>query len=215
MITLVATGALVLGSGAADQPVAGAVIWSDTAFAWIADEPLLPGVSRWDIAPVELPTDGFTVSLAARFTPDSDPGAAWGIWLEQVDGTRVIYAISGEQYTTTRVCDSAAWLTPEIFSLEDCPTQRADWTWNWYVRLNPVGAANTLTLHREASGEVRLRINRETLGAAVVTYSGHWGVWRRGGRAVGASLGWESAVLRTRSSAGAPRFTLPAVDLNQ
>ena len=180
---LIATGGLILSWGAADPPVAGPVVWSDTTLNWLEDgnRPLNPGEVDWFTAPATLPPDGFTVTVLARFTPDSDPGAAWGIWLAAADGTRVVYAISGEQYTTTRVCPALAWLNPASYTFEECPAQRPEWEWSAYVRLNPVGVTNHLTLHREASGEVRLRLNRETLGAAAVAYTGDWGVWRRGG----------------------------------
>ncbi|MBN1565392.1 MAG: hypothetical protein JXA10_16215 [Anaerolineae bacterium] len=237
-VTLIAAitglGALLLAHGLADPPVAGPVIWSDTKFAWAGGTAITldSGTSIWFTAPdaAYLPPDRFTLAVSTRITPESDPGTAWGIWLETASGARVIYAISGEGYTTTRQCDATifgkehnfedadflqtdphltapmhgggikgggspnehiqnyAWTT---IIFEDCPALRPEWRWLPYPRLHPPGTINTITLHveRTANGgsEVRLRLNREILGAAAIRWSGRWGVWLRGGRAGGAS----------------------------
>jgi hypothetical protein len=199
-------GALLLASGLADPPVAGPVSWSDRAFSWANGPEIGLGVgeSAWFAAPesASLPAGKFTLSVAASITPDSDPGTAWGIWIETESGDRVVYAISGEGYTTTRLCERGSQGEIEI---EDCPALRPEWRWMPYPRIQPPGATNTITLHRETTAdgrsEVRLRINREIMGAAEIAWSGRWGVWLRGGRAAGASglagaIRWIDAELR-------------------
>jgi hypothetical protein len=209
VIAITVSGALLLAGGAADPPVAGQVIWTDDALAWAGGPAitLAPGESVWIAAPeaARLPPGGFTLSVSARWSADSDPGAAWGVWIATGTGDRVIYVISGEGYTTTRVCDGSAISAggregnAAETTIEDCPALRPAWRWMPYPRIQPPGAANTITLHREESGEVRLRLNHEILGAARIDRSGEWGVWLRGGRADSARLDWESAEVRGTS----------------
>lgn len=193
---VVAGGAIILGLGAADPPVAGPVIWEDTALAWAAGPVLTlePGAGRWLIGPPEaaLPGEAFTLGVRARLSADSDPGAAWGVWLEAADGTRVIYAISGEGYVTTRRCPAGD--LPEV-AIEACPAVRPEWRWTDYPRLHAPGEVNEIVLHLERAG-VRLRLNRERMGVSPVERTGRWGVWARGGRETGAALEWLSAAVR-------------------
>ncbi len=206
VIVITAIGAILLTNGAADPPVAGPVIVSDDNLIW-AGGPVIAlavGESVWFAAPedMRLPSEAFTLAVSARLTADSDPGAAWGVWIETAAGDRVIYAISGEGYTTTRSCGPAVF---RVGNIEDCPALRPEWRWMPYPRIQPPGAVNTITLHtstpyrKESSskensrgGEVRLRINREIMGAAPIAGSGRWGVWLRGGRTERASgvAGW-------------------------
>jgi len=197
VIALVVGGAIWLARGGADPPVAETVLWHDAAPGWIAGtrSELGPGAGEWIAAPAaaRLPADVFTLAVRARLEPESDPGAAWGVWLEEADGARVIYAISGEGYLTTRRCPPGD-LPPA--AIEDCPALRPEWRWMPYNRIRPPGEPNTITLHREQPGAVRLRVNDERLGIAPVMWSGHWGVWQRGGREAGAVLLWEAASVR-------------------
>jgi hypothetical protein len=189
LITLI--GAAWLGSGAADPPVVGSVVWSDQTLTWAGgpEMTLTTNQDIWFVAPSKaaLPNGAFTLTVQARLSPDVGAGAAWGVWLETADGRRVIYAISSEGYTTTRACDSPS---PAI---EDCPALRPEWRWLAYPRIHPPGDANTITLHVERPGCIRLRINREIMGIAPIPYTEAWGVWARGGRAANARLIWERA----------------------
>lgn len=188
-------GALLLRLGAADPPVAGPVIWEQAGLGW-AGGPVMaldPGGSAWFPAPDEaaLPGGAFTLDVRARLDGESDPGAAWGVWLETIDGARVIYAASGEGYITTRTCPPG-----HTGPIDACPALRPDWRWMPYPRVNPPGQRNTITLHQEPSGAIRLRLNGEILGAAPVERSGRWGVWVRGGRSARADIIWEGASRR-------------------
>ena len=200
-MAMTAMGAILLARGAADPPVAARVMWRDSgAASWIAgtSQALAPGDGLWMQAPdaARLPDGALTVEVAARLTPESDPGAAWGVWVEESDGARlfrVIYAVSGEGYITTRRCPDDALPAAEI---EQCPAVRPEWRWMRYPRANLVGQTNEITLHQEPSGAMRFRLNDEQLGAAPVARTGRWGVWARGGRESDAILWWAVAAVR-------------------
>jgi hypothetical protein len=194
VVLLTAGGALLLALGAADPPLAGPLAWEETELAWAGGPSLRldAGASAWYTAPpsARLPVGAFTLDVRARLSPESDPGTAWGVWLERPDGARVIYALSGEQYTTTRVCPTA----PPA-ALEDCPALRPEWRWMPYPLIHTPGTANRITLHREQPGAVRLRLNDERMGIAPVALSGRWGLWARGGRAGVTVIDWQWARL--------------------
>lgn len=186
--------ALLIALGAADPPRAAQRIWQAADWRWAGGSTLTltPGEAGWSTAPVSLPVGTrFTLDVRARLLPGSDPGAAWGVWLAAADGSRIVYALSGEGYITTRRCPPGDRLPV----LEDCPAPRPEWRWTPYPRANPAGAANRVELHREAPGQVRLRLNRERLGLSAVEAAGSWGLWWRGGRADSAVLTWEAAAL--------------------
>ena len=180
----VAIAALLLGRGAADPPLAGTVTWADRVMTWAQP-------AGWSAAPADalIPADAFTLDVRARQPADAGPLAAWGVWLAADDGTRVIYALSAAGYITTRACPADTF--PPA-ALEDCPAVRAEWRWSPYPRVNSPGSANTITLHRESSGAIRLRLNGEQLGVWPVQTKGGWGVWAREAAPV-----WDSAVLWT------------------
>jgi hypothetical protein len=196
VVGVTALGVIWIGGGATDPPVAGPVVWSDTALGWASGPAITvaAGEQVWFSAPPEanLPDTAFTLDVSARFAADAGAGAAWGVWIETADGARVIYAISDEGYTTTRRCDGPA------IPIDTCPALRPEWRWFAYPRIHPPGATNTITLHVEAPGEIRLRLNREIMGIAPLAWAGTWGVWVRGGRASGAVLRWERADIRRR-----------------
>jgi len=188
--------ALLIALGAADPPRAAQRIWQAADWRWVGGSALAlaPGEAGWTTAPVSLPANTrFTLDVRARLLSGSDPGAAWGVWLAAADGSRIVYAVSGEGYITTRRCPPGD-LPP---TLEACPALRPEWRWTPYPRANPPGATNRLELHREAPGQVRLRLNRERLGLSAVEAAGPWGLWWRGGRADSAVLTWEAAALYT------------------
>jgi hypothetical protein len=204
VVGVTAISAIMLGLGAADPPVAGPVVWSEMGpvITLAANE------SVWLAAPpgAILPDGAFTLDVRARFAAESGAGAAWGVWIETADGARVIYAISGEGYTTTRRCEplpgratQASPLQAEA-EIEECPALRPEWRWFAYPQIHPPGESNTITLHVERPGEVRLRINQEIMGIAPVMWSGTWGVWVRGGRESGAALTWEKATIRGKNA---------------
>lgn len=190
---IAAAGALAIALGAANPPRAARLVWRAGEWGWAggAAHVLAPGEEGWATAPVLLPDGRFTLDVRARLDAASDPGAAWGVWIAAEDGARIVYALSGEGYTTTRRCPPGE-LPP---ALDDCPALRPEWRWTAYPRLNPPGATNRVELHREQPGAVRLRLNRERLGLAPVTPGGAWGVWWRGGRESAATLAWERAAL--------------------
>ncbi len=191
VLALIGVGVLLVISGATDPPVAGPVVWADKALAWAE----APG---WVSAPVMLPTPpaAFTVTVRARLPAHADPLVAWGVWLAEADGSRVVYAINGAGYWTIRRCppDHAAGE-----ALEDCPALRPEWRWLFHPRLRPPGNANTITLHRETDGAIRLRVNGERLGAAPVSVAGTWGVWAR---PADTQPAWERAELRASEKGG-------------
>jgi len=198
VITVVVLVAVALWLGAADPPVAGPVRWSDDGLAWAGGPDVLLGAERelWAGAPFgcAIPGDAFTISVRAVIAEESDSAAAWGIWLEDSDGSRVVYVITsadGGSYVTTRRCP----VDDPLPDLDACPALRPDWRWSPYPRINGPGAANTITLHREPSGAIRLRVNDERLGAASVTVSGRWGVWARGGDG-SSRVTWQRAEMR-------------------
>lgn len=194
VILAVSIGALLIGLGAADPPTAGPVTWSDDDLRW-ADGPLAmlePGVAVWWPAPQPVPQapESFTLAVRARLAAQSDALAAWGVWIMDRDGARVLYALSAGGYWTIRVCPRGG--LPG--AVEDCPAPQPDWGWSPFPRITPAGDSDTITLHCEAGGALRLRINDEALGAPVVAVSGTWGVWARGGMAR-AAITWERAWL--------------------
>ncbi len=193
VVLTVAGGILALALGAADPPVAGPPIWHDSALDWAGESSLLPQTAAWYVAPVALPNRSFTLRLSAQLAAGSDPSAAWGIWIAQAGGTRAVWAISGEGYFTIRAC------TDQESMLEDCPAVRPEWRWGAYNRLHPPGETNQITLHVEDSGELRLRLNDERMGAFVVDMTGEWGIWVRGGRENLSALHWEEVSLYAKS----------------
>ncbi len=197
VVLVVAVGAIVLARGVADPPVAGPVVWADVALAWAGgpQRETRAGAGEWFTAPppARVPGDAFTLAVRARLAAGSDPGAAWGVWLDTDDGARMVYAVSGDGYVTTRRCP-----VPAPRDISACPAAQPEWRWMPYPRVAPPGEPNTIALHREPSGAIRLRLNGEKLGAAPVGLAGDWGVWVLGGRAGPASLTWESAELRAR-----------------
>lgn len=186
-------GALAIAIGAADPPHAAREVWRAEDWSWTGGpaRTLAPGEQGWAAAPSMLPDGRFTLDVRARLDAGADPGAAWGVWIAADEGGRIVYALSGEGYLTTRRC-APGQLPP---ALDDCPALRPEWRWTAYPRLNPPGATNRLELHRETPGAVRLRINRERLGLAAVNLAGEWGVWWRGGRSASSELTWERAAL--------------------
>jgi hypothetical protein len=198
VVGVTALGVIWIASGATDPPAAGPVVWSDSALRWASGPAitLAAGEQDWFSAPSEarLPDAVFTLDVRARFAADAGAGAAWGVWIETSDGARVVYAISDEGYTTTRRCEP---LTPPA-DIEACPALRPEWRWFAYPRIHPPGEANAITLHVEAPGEIRLRLNQEIMGIAPLAWDGIWGVWVRGGRASGAVLTWESAAVHRK-----------------
>lgn len=190
---IVAGGALVLGLGAADPPIHGAALWQDRALAWASgpDLQLAAGQEAWSTAPDDAPLPGgsFTLKLRAAIAAGSDPSAAWGVWMAQAGGMRIVWALSGERYLTTRICPGE---TPPA-ALEDCPAARPDWRWMPYNRSRAPGQTNEIALHRDERGAIRLWLNGERLGRLPVEPGGAWGVWVRGGRDASAALVWERA----------------------
>ena len=194
VIGVTALGVIWIASGASDPPAAGPVVWSDTALRWASGPAITvaAGEQDWFSAPpaASLPDTAFTLDVRARFAVEAGAGAAWGVWIETTDGARIVYAISDEGYTTTRRCDGPA------LTIETCPALRPEWRWFAYPRIHPPGEANTITLHVEAPGDIRLRLNREIMGITPLAWDGAWGVWVRGGRESGAVLTWERATVR-------------------
>jgi hypothetical protein len=197
VIIIIVSGAILLARGAANPPVAGPVVWEDPNAAWTVT--LEAGRGAWWLfmePESRLPAGDFTAEVQARFSADSDPSAAWGVWILSPDDSTVLYAISGEGYVTTRRCPPNQ--NPET-DIEACPALRPEWRWMPYPRVLPPGQRNTITLHREPSGDIRFRLNGEILGAAPVDRDGAWGVWARGGRDEAALITFEQATLRIRS----------------
>jgi len=184
VVVVVVIAAVLLARGAADPPVAGPVVWSDRALIWARPE-------GWSRAPAEaaLPVGPFTLDVRARQPADAGPLAAWGVWLAAQDGSRVVYAVSAAGYITTRVCPAEGF--PPL-DLDDCPALRPEWRWSPYPRVAAPGDANTITLHREASGAIRLRLNGEQLGVGAIQTAGEWGVWARGAPI------WERSAIREK-----------------
>ncbi len=196
---IVGVGALALLRGAADPPVAGPVVWADSTLAWAGGSTVAfaPGESAWIAAPgeVALPRQAFTLSVAARIDPDDSAsrGATWGIWAEDGEGARIVWAVRGDGTLTIRRCPASAPVhAPYLF---DCPALIPEWRWHAYPRILPPGRANTLTLHREAGG-IRLRINGEILGLAGVNLGGPWGLWAQAGESAPVTFNWLAAELR-------------------
>lgn len=189
---IVLVSATIIALGAADPPRAARLVWESST--WPSRDALFlaAGDFGWAEAPIPLPADPpFTLSVRAQWTNDSDSGAAWGVWIEAIDGARIVYAHSGEGYTTTRRCPPGD-IPP---ALEDCPALRPEWRWTPYPRVRPQGEPNHLALHREQPDAVRLWLNGERLGVTALDPAGAWGVWWRGGRAEPSTLTWERAAL--------------------
>ncbi len=186
---------MALRLGAADPPFHGAALWVDPALTWAGGPSweLEPGQGVWHAAPDEAaPPEGpFTLKARATLSAAGDPSAAWGVWLAQADGTRVLWAISGEQLVTTRICPAE----PPPAAVEDCPAARPEWRWMPFHLIRPPGRVNTIALRRDAAGAVRLWLNGERMGMMPVEPGGAWGVWARGGRDGAAGIAWEQVGL--------------------
>lgn len=194
VIVTVAVAALVLGLGAANPPVAGPVIWSDQSLIW-SDGPAAraeSGSGYWWTAPTKVSTGAgaFTLSVEATVLRRADVLAAWGVWVANADDTRTLYALNASGYWTIRTCpaDAAAMV------IDDCPAPSPEWRWLAHPHIHSAGEPNTITLHREDAGRLRLRINDELLGAPVVRTGGEWGVWARS-NTVGPVIAWGAARL--------------------
>lgn len=200
VVAVIAVGALLIWGGATAPPVNGAITWQ--AAGWPPEMRLDAEEAAWIAAPAQaaIPARPFTLVVRATLTDGSDAAAGWGVWLDAPDGTRVLYAISGEGYTTTRRCPDGT--DPAV--IETCPALRPEWRWMAYNRLKPPGQTNSIALHVEdaATGTIRLRLNDERLGAAAVTWSGVWGVWVRGGRSSPARLAAAEATLYADTARG-------------
>lgn len=195
VVTAVVVVAVAIRLGVADPPVAGPVVWEDTAFAWAggAQQTLAVRDMTWATAPEAVPTaadTAFTLRVRARLDSDAGPLAAWGVWIAGADRARTLYAISASGYWTIRTC--APGTMPQ--RIEDCPAADPEWRWRLFPRIHPPGTANTLVLHREPDGAVRLRVNAERLGAPYVAPGGAWGIWARGGKAA-SGIVWQRAAL--------------------
>lgn len=194
VIVIVAGVALAVSAGVFDPPVAGPVAWADGDLRW-ADGPrvtLAPGAASWWTAPQPLPAGvPFTLDVRARLAPDSDPLAAWGVWVAHRDGARTLYAVSAGGYWTIRTCPAQPWPPAAV---EDCPAPDPAWRWSPFPRIHPPGETNAITIHREPGDALRLRVNAERLGAPVVVAAGTWGLWARGG-AGSTALDWRGAAL--------------------
>ncbi len=194
VLMLIGAGVWLVAGGATDPPLAGPVVWEDEALDW-ATGALVGGRDAWAFAPAPLPAPpaAFTLTVRARLPVDANPLAAWGVWLAAVDGSRTVYAISAAGYLTTRHCPAEQ---PAPDALEDCPALRPEGEWSAYPRIRAPGQANTVTLHREANGAIRLRVNGERLGAAPVDVGVTWGVWARAGGSESPRVAWEWAEVR-------------------
>ncbi|MCD4685452.1 MAG: hypothetical protein K8S97_05915, partial [Anaerolineae bacterium] len=155
VITVIAVVALWIASGATDQPVAETVVWSDTTFEWTNQAEITLGAETgaWWPAPESLPAGDFTLTVRATFAEGADPLTAWGVWIAAEDRSRVLYAISAGGYWTIRTCPA----DPPPTEIEQCPALDPTWRWSPFPRIEPPGTPNTLTLHREPDGALRLR----------------------------------------------------------
>lgn len=194
VIAVMLAAALLIAGGATDPPVAGPVVWADEGLGWAVGT-LAAGRDAWAAAPASLPAPpaDFTLAVRARLPVGADPLAAWGVWLAEADGSRMVYAISAAGYVTTRRCPADL---PAGDALEDCPALRPEWEWSAYPRIRPPGEANTIALHREPDGAIRLRVNGERLGATLADVEGTWGVWARAGGGESLRVAWERAEVR-------------------
>lgn len=190
VLLAIAATALWIAAGRADPPTAGPVVWSD-ALPWAASA-LPADAETWWSAPQDraLPPDAFTLSVRATLAAGTSPLAAWGVWIAADDGTRAVFALDAGGYWTIRACPDPP---PPI--LEDCPALAPEWRWSPFPRIAAPGDRNTLTLHTEPDGALRLRLNQERLGAPAIVAAGPWGLWGRGGPSQ-AAITWERAELR-------------------
>jgi len=140
-----------------------------------------------------LSPDGSTVAFVVGSVDGETNAYRSAVWLAAVDGSRTVFAISAAGYLTTRHCPAEQ---PAPDALEDCPALRPEGEWSAYPRIRAPGQANTVTLHREANGAIRLRVNGERLGAAPVDVGVTWGVWARAGGSESPRVAWEWAEVR-------------------
>jgi hypothetical protein len=179
VVLILGIGSLWIASGYSNPPVGQRVTWQDKTWA----SKLEMNEIAWATSSIPLPED-FTIDVTGTISAESDPSAAWGVWVKTSAGSIILYAINGEGYTTTRVCPNRAVI------LEDCPPLQPGWRWIEYNRLHGPGQNNTITLHRETPEDIRLRLNHELWGITPVDTSGIWGVWARGGRDRSAQFTW-------------------------
>ncbi len=185
----VALGAVALARGFADPPLAEPLVWQEETLRWAE------GRGAWWEAPqrAAFPQAEFSLTVRARWAAEVGPEAAWGVWLEQEDGARLLFGVAAAGYWTVRRCPQ-----PPPARLEACAAPRAEWRWLAHPRVRGAGQVNTLTLTREPDGRVRLWLNRERLAALPVRWGGGWGLWARGD-----SLTWLGAQGRGAAFSGA------------
>lgn len=189
-------GALILAAGAADPSPAddsGLVVGDLEWAGGTGPRQLGPNSIFVATSPYLLGDEPFIIEIEAQLFEDSDPMAAWGIWLENADGSWTILAINAAQYVTARRC-------PVQFQghLVDCepfiePTQQIATYWKLFHLIKPAGQKNQLRidyLPPRWSGGLTLWLNREWMWDIPFTPAEplQWGLWAGGGTQESASL---------------------------
>ncbi len=199
ILSLVGLGASawVLSNGAADPPRAPALIWDDMTLTWAGGTASQTITRSTAVTSAQaLPAKLFSLEAQALLTSASDPLAAWGVWLEDAAGNRLMVAINGAQYVTARVCPKNL---PD--DLDSCaplqePNQHIRTVWKTFHLIHPRGQSNRIRLEylpEDWTGGLRLRLNSEWMwDLPFHPPSGRvtWGLWGQPGPEAGASIRW-------------------------
>ncbi len=168
-------GSLLLGGGLADPQLAGPLKWS-LALPGLT---LLEKTSDTQQVNRDLPPPPYTLEVAARLSPDSDPSASWLIQDCSAGGSASFrIQIYGDG-------------TFSLAGFNAAPVVRAG-----FPHLLPPGSLNRVSLDVRATGAAILRLNEEIawqgrLGSA----ESCWELGGRGGLTASAKLSWETIAL--------------------
>ncbi|MBI5930299.1 MAG: hypothetical protein HY862_13395 [Chloroflexi bacterium] len=186
-----------LSQGVANPPHAGSLQWADEEFLWAggSGEQLIPANETvFFAAPHPLNYSAFTLEISAQLSQTTDPVAAWGIGLANLDGTWMMIGINGAGYVTARQCPME-----NIPHLDDCapltePTQHILTYWKPFRFIHLRGAGNTIRVDfSPTQNRLTLRLNQEWMWDLPYTPTGgavNWGVWIENGPNLPSGLPW-------------------------
>jgi hypothetical protein len=166
LITVVCGGlalAVLLLTGAADPPRAGPLVWQIVQFPTLN---ALPNYTTLAPNPIPLFRVPYTLEIAARFSADSDPVAAWGITLVPFPSSRPTVGARHASPSYPASPDAASDAAPPPFEIAiiggrffaispSSPDSRP------FIHIRPLGTVNRLRLDVDSAGRGTLRINDE------------------------------------------------------
>jgi hypothetical protein len=157
------TLAFLLANGAADPPRAGPLVWQSGPLPTLSASPNYTTVAPDPIPLFRVP---YTLEIAARFSVDSDPAAAWGIMLDPAQPSRsdVGARHASPSYLASPSAQPASTPAPfeiAIIGQRFFAVSPASPDWRPFIHIRPLGTVNLLRLDVDSTGHGTLRINDE------------------------------------------------------